>query len=202
MSSRPSLSALRLVGLAVLLGIGGLAGAAFAAGRRVPDEDFSGSRYGSDGSFEGDFGTHFDLGDSLDDHPYATAVQRDGKVIQVGFATDSATVGDRLQAAVVRYSSIFVPDASFSANGKDNYNYSGDISSRAVAIAPDDKIVVTGSSDSTSAATTSTVPTPSWCSPTARSSSRAAPDMPPATSISRLHACCRTARSIPPFPIW
>jgi len=188
MSSRPSLSALRLVGLAVLLGIGGLAGAAFAlpvdgdldlrygvggvarspernrafydppvalacgptglcalaAGRRVPDEDFSGSRNGSDGSFEGDFGTHFDLGDSLDDHPYATAVQRDGKVIQVGFATDSATVGDRLQAAVVRYSSIFVPDASFSANGKDNYNYSGDISSRAVAIAPDDKIVVTG----------------------------------------------------------
>ena len=110
MSSRPSLSALRLVGLAVLLGIGGLAGAAFAlpvdgdldlrygvggvarspernrafydppvalacgptglcalaAGRRVPDEDFSGSRYGSDGSFEGDFGTHFDLGDMID----------------------------------------------------------------------------------------------------------------------------------------
>ncbi len=188
MFSRPSLSALRLVCLAALLGIAGLAAASFAlpvdgdldvrygvggvarspdrdraaydppvalacgpnglcslaAGRYIPDQDFSGSRYGSGGSFEGDFGTHFDLGDSLDDHPYATAVQRDGKVIQVGYATDSATVGDGLQAAIVRYSSILVPDPSFSANGKDNYNYPGDISSRAVAIAPDDKIVVTG----------------------------------------------------------
>ena len=188
MLSHPKLSALRLVGLAVLLGIGGLAGASFAlpadgdldlrygvggvarspeldrsvyaipsslacgasgecslaASRYAPDRDFLGMKFNTNGIHTENFGTHFDLGGNLDDRTYATAVQRDGKVIQVGHAQDSETSGNAFQAAIVRYSTALVPDPSFSANGKDNTNFVGDARSYAVAIAPDDKIVVTG----------------------------------------------------------
>ncbi len=188
MLSRPSLSALRLVCLAVLLGIGGLAGASFAlpadgdldlrygvggvarsreldrsvedfpgalacaatgfcaldTGAYVPDLDFHGMTFTSNGTYAADFGTNFDLGGSLADRVHATAVQRDGKVIQVGSATDSAISGNSVQAAIARYTTSHLPDLSFSANGKDNTNFVGDARSYAVAIAPDDKIVVTG----------------------------------------------------------
>ena len=188
MSSRPSLSALRLVCLAVLLGIGDLAGASFAlpadgdldlrygvggvarspeldrnvyefplamacgptgfcslgAGAYVPDLDFQGMNFTSNGTYAAEFTIHFDLGGSLFDQVYATAIQRDGKVIQVGSSTDSAIPGNSVQAAIARYTTSLVPDPSFSANGKDNTNFVGDARSYAVAIAPDDKIVVAG----------------------------------------------------------
>jgi uncharacterized delta-60 repeat protein len=117
--------------------------------------DFRAFRFSRTGVFVTTGGAAFQLGGSNRDQPYAAAVQADGKLVLAGSAEDSATVGNSLQVAIARLDPAggnLLPDSSFSGDGRQNVNFVGDAWGYAVAIAPDQKIVVAGCYQTGSAA--------------------------------------------------
>jgi uncharacterized delta-60 repeat protein len=75
-------------------------------------------------------------------HAYATAVQKDGKIVVVGEAMGAKDV----DTVVARYNADGTPDQSFGKGGVIMKDLGGDDGGRAVAIQKDGKIVVGGSS--------------------------------------------------------
>jgi uncharacterized delta-60 repeat protein len=92
-----------------------------------------------DGTFGGDGTFGLDSGDN--EKIVAVAVQPDGKIVAVG-KTSATNRGD---AAVYRINRNGTPDNSFDGDGAFGIDSSGTESAEAVAIQPDGKIVVVGS---------------------------------------------------------
>ena len=119
-------------------------GATDAAG--IQKQDFGIVRYKPDGTRDASFGSagivttdFFGSGDVAN----AVAVQADGKIVVGGFAVDA--MGINSDFALARYTANGALDTSFGTNGivtTDLGTQSDDI--RALAIAPDGRIVVTG----------------------------------------------------------
>ncbi len=95
-----------------------------------------------DTSFSGDGIVRFNSGAAGDDSGNAVAVQSDNKIVVAGAANGSDVL-------LLRYREDGTPDASFSGNGVVRFDGSADTSDagNALALQPDGKIVVAGSSD-------------------------------------------------------
>lgn len=109
--------------------------------------DFAIVRYNSDGTldntFSGDGIQTTDIG-SGDDQGYSVAIQSDGKIVVAG----SAMVNSKLLFALVRLNSDGTLDNTFSDDGKQTTAISNQIDNGfSVAIQPDGKIVLAGSSN-------------------------------------------------------
>jgi uncharacterized delta-60 repeat protein len=106
--------------------------------------DFALARYDADGSLDLTFGSEgrvtTDFGG--DDAAYAVAVQADGKIVVAG-ATNS---GGTLDLALARYGSDGALDASFGSGGQVVTDLGGNDEAFALAIQPDGRLVVAGSS--------------------------------------------------------
>ncbi len=75
---------------------------------------------------------------------YGVAVQRDGKIVAVGFS-DSGTAGVRnYDFAVIRYNTDGTLDSSFGTGGKVTTDFGSEDVAGAIAIQPDGKIVAVG----------------------------------------------------------
>jgi uncharacterized delta-60 repeat protein len=110
-------------------------------------DDFALARYNTDGTldgnFHGGFGTIFTDFFNGTDVINEVALQPDGKIVAVGYAT-SNNIWDM---ALARYTSDGYLDSSFSGDGKATENFvnpSSNDSGNSVAIQPDGKIVVGG----------------------------------------------------------
>ncbi|AEW00709.1 hypothetical protein A4D02_12190 [Niastella koreensis] len=99
----------------------------------TPDLTFGSS---GDGWVETDIAGH--------DEAYAIATQTDGSIVLAGYST--STVGTK-DFAVVRYSSAGIIDAGFGTGGKVFTHIAGNDVAQSIAIQPDGKIVVGGTSD-------------------------------------------------------
>ncbi|MBK8465040.1 MAG: InlB B-repeat-containing protein [Chloracidobacterium sp.] len=103
--------------------------------------DFGAARYHPDGAidttFSGDGKVTTDI-DSSFDVAYSVAIQPDGKIVAAGTSGDSF--------AVVRYNTDGSLDTTFDGDGKVVTAFGTDDEGRSVAIQPDGKIVVAGSS--------------------------------------------------------
>ncbi len=110
--------------------------------------DFALVRYHTDGSLDTSFGTNGVITTSIgggDDQGYAVAIQNDGKILAAGSSHD----GNDYNFAVVRYNANGSLDSSFGHSGvvttpigsSNDWGYG-------IAIQPDEKIVVAGSSNS------------------------------------------------------
>ncbi|HEY6124475.1 MAG TPA: Calx-beta domain-containing protein, partial [Steroidobacteraceae bacterium] len=104
------------------------------------------ARYDTDGSLDESFGgagtgfTTTDIAGGADE-ALGVALQSDGRIIVVG----SARVGSNDDFAVVRYDTNGVLDATFGTLGKVTTDFAGDRDRAfAVAVQPDDRIVVVG----------------------------------------------------------
>jgi uncharacterized delta-60 repeat protein len=109
------------------------------------DSDFAVARYQSDGSldksFSSDGKTTTSLGTMVAE-AYGMALQSDGKILVVGFATQTAMDSD---FALVRYDTGGTLDKSFSGDGKltTSVGFLQDVA-RSVAVQADGKIVIGG----------------------------------------------------------
>jgi uncharacterized delta-60 repeat protein len=105
-------------------------------------------RYNPDGSldssFDGDGKLITDFFDSLD-QAFSVLVQRDGKIVAAGFATNGPNNGSTYEFAMVRYNPDGSLDSSFDGDGKvlTDFFGSGDRAYGAL-LQPDDKIVLAG----------------------------------------------------------
>ncbi len=98
---------------------------------------------GLDTSFDGDGKQTTPIGSDFD-NGYAVALQPDGKIVVAG---DSAHSNNNNDFAVVRYNADGSLDTSFDGDGKQTTPIgSGEDYGRAVALQPDGKIVIAGSS--------------------------------------------------------
>jgi uncharacterized delta-60 repeat protein len=123
------------------------AGYSFASGTA----DFALARYNSDGTLDATFNATgkvlTDLSGAGGDFANALAIQPDGKIVVAGISDQSGTSFD---FALARYNSDGTLDATFNATGKVLTDLSGAGSAdvaRALAIQPDGKLVVAGSSN-------------------------------------------------------
>jgi len=92
--------------------------------------------FDADGKVTTDLGAGYDLGESV-------AIQPDGKIVVAG----SAEIGTDNEFALARYNTDGTLDNSFSIDGKVTTNFGTDFAQgNSVAIQPDGKIVVAGSS--------------------------------------------------------
>lgn len=104
--------------------------------------NFALARYNSDGTlditFDGDGKVATDFS-GFSDAGESVAIQPDGKIIVVGVARNPGS-----DFALARYNSDGTPDNSFGNNGKLTTDLSGGDSARALAMQPDNKIVLVG----------------------------------------------------------
>lgn len=94
-----------------------------------------------DNTFNGTGKLVFDFEDTIN-HPNAVALQDDGKILIAGYTGASATA----DFAVARLNPDGSFDTTFDTDGKVRINVQGDDRARAMAIAPDGKIIVGGMS--------------------------------------------------------
>ncbi len=130
-------------------------GKIIAAGRSLVgnDYDFSAVRYNPDGSldttFNGDGKVTFgysDIGPDNNEACYDAALDGSGRLVMVGGGTDVVTTGVFKMARLTTSGYL---DTSFNQTGKKQFDIGTlDNAAQAVAIAPDGKIVVVGSTDS------------------------------------------------------
>ena len=120
-------------GVVVVEGAGNPVTISFAMARYLPDGGID-LTFGSGGKVTTDFGADPLSGAS------ALALQSDGKIVLAGRAGDES-VGN---FALARYRPDGGLDFTFGANGKVTTDFGGDDSARAVAIQPDGRIVVAG----------------------------------------------------------
>jgi uncharacterized delta-60 repeat protein len=116
------------------------------AGRGGPNRDFAVTRLNPDGSFDTSFG---DGGTSAadfggDDEGFAAALQRNGKIVVAG-NTPVSEVND--DVAVARLQPDGTLDTTFSFDGRTTVNFGGFDFANAVALQPDGRIVLAGSSN-------------------------------------------------------
>jgi len=111
------------------------------------DDDFAVARYSSLGILDPNFsddGKQTTAIGSGDDVAYDVGIQSDGKIVVAGSAFD----GTDNDFALARYTITGTLDTTFGVNGVVTITISaGDDVARALAIQPDDKIVVVGSAD-------------------------------------------------------
>ena len=113
------------------------------------------ARYNADGSLDAGFGdgglVTTDVGNGAADEARGVAIQSDGKIVVVGYVFASHIPGNPINFdfALVRYNTDGSLDTSFGDGGKVTTDFNG-LGDRAfaVAIQPDDKIVVVGESGS------------------------------------------------------
>ncbi len=120
--------------------------AAGFVGSPTSSSDFVVVRYSATGSVDTTFGTGGRVTTAFTtiDLPAAIAIQSDGKIVVVGAAATSTTVSD---FAIARYTSAGVLDTTFDGDGKVTTDFSGRTdAATAVLIQPDGKIVLGGSS--------------------------------------------------------
>ena len=112
------------------------------------DYDFAVVRFNPDGTLDNTFGTNGKLTTSigtLDDYAFSVAIQANGKIVVAG--QSNSGVNDDF--AIVRYNSDGTLDNSFSIDGKLTLDFNMfDDAAFSLAIQPDDKIIVSGASDS------------------------------------------------------
>ncbi|MHB1036579.1 MAG: golvesin C-terminal-like domain-containing protein [Pirellulales bacterium] len=103
--------------------------------------DFAVARYHPNGSLDIDFGTAGKQTTSFggNDYAYSVAVQSDGKIVLAG----ATSVGNDF--AVARYNTDGTLDANFGTSGKQTTNFGGTDYGYSVAILPNGKIAVGGS---------------------------------------------------------
>ncbi len=111
------------------------------------DRDFALARYNADGTLDAAFGTGgvvmTDIG-GFDDRSFGLALQADGKIVLVGGASN----GSDTDVAVVRYNTDGGLDSGFGSGGIVITPIGGgDDWGRDVAIQPDSKLIVVGSTD-------------------------------------------------------
>ena len=95
-----------------------------------------------DTTFNGNGQLVFDFADTIN-HPNAVALQDDGKILIAGYTGASSAAND---FAIARLNPDGSFDTTFDTDGKARVNVQGDDRARAMAIAPDGKIVVGGMS--------------------------------------------------------
>lgn len=116
--------------------------------RSAGNSDFGIVRYKADGTIDTSFGTNgkvvipFNLSGRQTDRATGIAVQADGKIVVVGFA--SATSSDNHDFAVVRLNSNGTLDTTFSGDGKQTVSFGADAYALGVVIQPNGKIVIAG----------------------------------------------------------
>lgn len=94
-----------------------------------------------DTTFDGDGIVQTDFGNNLEDRAYAVAAQADGKTVVAGYSV----VAGKYQVALARYTVAGALDTSFGSGGRVLTDAGPDHDQAyAVAIQPDDKIVVAG----------------------------------------------------------
>ena len=133
----------------------GLAALAFAAvlqpdGKLVAageDGGFALARYNRDGSLDPTFGTGGEVSTEFIGNRWnearAAALQPDGKLVAVGFASSQ---GDNVDFALARYNPAGSLDPTFGAGGRVITDFAGDRDQAfAVALQPDGKLVAVGS---------------------------------------------------------
>ena len=108
--------------------------------------DFAVVRYGATGALDGTFGVGGKVTTAVgtsDDQAYAVAVQTDGKIVVAG---DARNAGGNLDVAVVRYLGGGGLDGTFGVGGRVTTPIgAGDDTARDLALQPDGKLVVVGS---------------------------------------------------------
>jgi uncharacterized delta-60 repeat protein len=111
--------------------------------------NFALARFNTDGmtdtSFSGDGKTAFDFA-GANDSGNAIALQADGKVLVAGTATE--TIGGN-NFAVARFGTDGTTDSTFNGSGKTTIDFSGSDSGSAMAVQADGKILITGSTQTT-----------------------------------------------------
>ncbi|CAM3392769.1 T9SS type A sorting domain-containing protein [Flavobacterium longum] len=110
------------------------------------DQAVGATRLNADGTLDTTFNGNgqlvFDFADAIN-HPNAVALQDDGKILIAGYTGASSAAND---FAIVRLNPDGSFDTTFDTDGKARINVQGDDRARAMAIAPDGKIIVGGMS--------------------------------------------------------
>ena len=115
-------------------------------GTGVNKHDFALVRYNADGSLDTGFsadGKQITVMSSGNNQAHAVAVQSDNKIVAAGYARNAIEVG----AALARYNTNGNLDTGFDGDGKATSFDSREDEARAVALQPDGKIVMAGSSN-------------------------------------------------------
>ncbi|GAB3469988.1 hypothetical protein GCM10027398_19210 [Azotobacter salinestris] len=109
--------------------------------------DFSVIRLNADGtldtSFNGDGKASFDIGGD-DDIAHSQTLQSDGKILVAGVSRNTSTHNNEF--SVIRLNADGTLDTSFSGDGKASFAIGGYVESRSLAVQPDGKILMAGSS--------------------------------------------------------